>query len=106
MKDFNSYIKNGGNQGNGQRGTAGSGGKKTAQNGMDVSAILSMLAGKYEGASEEQMISAIIAEAEKGRAAGTLTDADLVQFENTVSPMLNASQRKRLKKIINYLLEK
>ena len=96
MKDFNSYANEA--QGN-------SGGRKDGY-GVDVTALLKSLAGKYEGADENEMIAAILDEAEKGRKNGTLTDADLENFERTVSPMLNETQRRKLRKIIHHLMKK
>ena len=95
MKDFNSYVNN-----------EPQSGKETggADGGMDVTALLKALAGKYEGADENAVIAAIISEAERGRANGTLTDEDIMNFERTVSPMLSPSQRKKMQKIVKYLL--
>jgi len=100
MKDFKNFVNSGGNgrrqSGENQSSPAG---------GMDISSMLSMLAGKYEGASEDEIVSAIISEAKKGRANGTLSDADILSFEATISPMLDEKQRKKLKKVVQYLLK-
>ena len=69
----------------------------------DTMNVIKNFAGKYEGASEDRLISEIIKEAEKGRKNGTLTDADIDRFKNTLSPMLNAEQRSKLNKIIQKL---
>jgi len=45
----------------------------------------------------------LIAEAEKNRAQGKLTNADLDNFASTIRPMLNSSQAKRLDKILEKL---
>ena len=101
MNDFNSYLnKNPGRTEDRQQKNS------VAYGDTDVSALLNMLAGKYEGAGEEEIISAIVSEAEKGRKNGTLTDADIENFERTVTPLLNEKQRKKLKKVIRYLLQK
>lgn len=97
MKDFNSYVNNERASGDRSEGVENYGG-------IDVSALLRALAGKYEGADEDAVIAAIVAEAERGRANGTLTDDDLLNFERTVSPMLSAPQRKKLQKVVKYLL--
>jgi len=99
MKDFNSYVNS---SGNGQSGRESGGGDA---GGIDVATVLNALAGKYEGADEQEIISAIIAEAERGRANGTLTDETLKSFEATVSPILSPVQRKKLNKIVRYLLK-
>ena len=60
-------------------------------------------ASKYEGMKEEDLIKAIVKEAEKNRAEGKLTDADLDSFKNMLMPFLNSSQSKKLDKIIQKL---
>ena len=52
------------------------------------------------GKSEGQLWRTILAEAEKGKREGRLTNADLDNFYNTVSPMVNGIQRKKLKEVI------
>ncbi len=100
MKDFNSYL----NQGN--RGERPQEGVGEQYGGIDIATVLNALAGKYEGAKEDEIISAIVSEVDKGRKNGTLTDADLISFRDTVAPMLDEKQRKRLNKIVKYLLNK
>lgn len=62
--------------------------------------ILKEVSARYEGASESEMLKAILKEAEKCREKGTLTDSDLDAFYNTLSPLLDGAQRRRLEKII------
>ncbi len=83
MRDFNSYSSESGN--------------KNSTNPMD---LLKNLASKYEGASQSDLILAIIKEAEKRRKAGTLSDSDIDNFAKTISPMLNSSQKEQLKKVV------
>lgn len=72
----------------------------------DAMGILRSFAKKYEGASEQDIISAILKEAEKGKRNGTLKDSDIDNFANMLYPMLNASQRNHLEKIIKTIKEK
>ena len=65
--------------------------------------MLKSIADKYEGVSENELIRIIIAEAEKNRAQGKLSNADLDNFSKTIRPMLNSTQAKRLDKIIERL---
>ncbi len=81
MRKFNDYTPN----------------NTSGNNYMD---ILSGFAKKYEGASQSQIISAILQEAEKGKRNGTLTDADVENFASMLRPMLNASQQKELDKVV------
>lgn len=62
--------------------------------------ILKSFASKYEGASQSDIISAILAEAEKGRRKGTLKDEDIDRFVEMLRPMLNSSQLKELDSVI------
>ena len=84
MRDFNSFKPNNSND--------------TQNSNMD---LLKNLAKKYEGASEEDIISSIMLEAEKGRKRGTLTDNDIDNFYKMLYPMLNPSQQKKLNSVIS-----
>lgn len=66
----------------------------------DIFATFSSLASKYEGKSADEMMAAILAEAEKERKNGTLSDADIDKFVAVVSPMLSDKQRKMLKTVV------
>lgn len=88
MRNFNDYKgenkqKNGANTSDNQA--------------MDM---LKNFASKYEGASENDLISAIIKEAENGKKKGTLSNKDIDNFANMLSPMLNGNQKKQLDMII------
>ena len=83
MRDFNSYKPNNNSNGN-----------------QDYMSVISNLAKKYEGASESDLISAIMLEAEKGRRNGTLTDSDIDNFARVLSPMLNPNQQKKLQSVV------
>ena len=85
MRDFNNYKPNG--------------------NSKDAGAydMLKKFANKYEGASKNDLISAIKKEAEKGRKNGTLSNKDIDNFANMLLPMLNNSQKAELKKIVEEL---
>ncbi len=52
------------------------------------------------GKSTGQLLNTIVAEAERGKREGTLTNADLDNFYNALSPMLDGFKRKKLKDII------
>ena len=83
MRDFNNYQKN------------------TDQSQADALNAIKNFAGKYEGASESELLSEIMKEAEKGRKNGTLTDSDIDRFKSMLEPMLNGSQRAKLNKIVD-----
>ena len=46
------------------------------------------------------MCSSDLAEAERGKREGRLTNADLDNFYNTIYPMLDGIKRKKLKEVI------
>ena len=55
------------------------------------------------GKSEGQLLHTIISEAERGKREGTLTNADLDNFYNALSPMVDGIKRKKLKEVITRL---
>ena len=61
------------------------------------------LASAYHGKSNMEMMRSILAEAEKSKRAGTLSNEELESFYQTFSPMLDSAQRKRLRVIIDKL---
>lgn len=92
MKDFNSYTpeKN-------ENGFEKKLGDKSAFE------LFSELSAKYEGKSGEDLMKAILKEAERGRKNGTLTDADIDNFAAMISPMLSDKQRKTLDTVVKRL---
>lgn len=58
------------------------------------------IAEKYEGASESDLLAAILNEAVKARADGKLSDAEIDSFSEQISRMLSDVQRKRLAAVI------
>lgn len=99
MKNFNDYAKQkrasakNGEEGEGQ----GSHGEKvfSGANGGAFEA-LNALAGKYDGASEEQLMRAIYAEAKRSRKNGTLSNEQIDEFVAMLTPMLSVEQAKKL----------
>ncbi len=85
MQDFNSYANGSGPAGKGND---------------NLSDMINSLAGKYNGASEAELMRAIVKEAEKGKRNGTLSNADIDRFAAMLSPMLDDKKRAYLKKIV------
>lgn len=85
MQDFNSYTNGSGPAGKGND---------------NLSDMINSLAGKYNGASEAELMRAIVKEAEKGKRNGTLSNADIDRFAAMLSPMLDDKKRAYLKKIV------
>ncbi|MBQ7924457.1 MAG: hypothetical protein IJ329_04030 [Clostridia bacterium] len=61
------------------------------------------IASAYHGKSNADMLRSILAEAEKSKRAGTLSNEEIESFYQTFSPMLDASQRKRLRAVVERL---
>lgn len=61
------------------------------------------IAAAYNGKSNADMMRSILVEAEKSKRAGTLSNAEIDQFYQTFSPMLDNSQRKKLQAIVEKL---
>ena len=74
--------------------------KKETNGSGDINSKFMKFASAYEGKSADEVMSAILAEAEKGKKNGTLTDADVDKFVSTVSPFLTDKQRKMLNVIV------
>lgn len=72
-------------------------------NGVDpqqTADLANFIARSMNGRSEGQLWRNILAEAERGKREGRLSNADLDNFYNTVSPMVDGARRKKLKEII------
>ena len=93
MEDFNSYVNNAKNN------------KTKAPNGMDKNLynLVSSLAGKFDGKSQNDLIKALYQEAKKGKEQGTLSNTDIDNFVSMLSPMLDDKKRKMLLKIADEL---
>ena len=93
MKDFKSYSDE-----SPQNTTNRSSGD--INNTVELAKILS---NAMTGKSERQILSTIIAEAERGKREGTLSNADLDNFYNALSPLLDGFKKKKLKEVITRL---
>lgn len=95
MNDFKSYKPN-----NNENKNTHSGGGADINSTVELAkAVTKAMNGKSEG----QLLYTIIAEAERGKREGTLTNADLDNFYNALSPMVDGIKRKKLKEIITRL---
>lgn len=62
--------------------------------------LIKNVAASMQGRSQSDIMKAIIEEAERGKRAGTLTNADLDNFYNLMAPTLDGFKRQKLKSII------
>ena len=88
MQDFNSFVNNQ---------------PKDEGQKQEMQQMAKQLADAFEGKGETDVLKAIYKEAERGRQAGTLSDADLDNLVKTIEPMLNSGQKKKLNFVINRL---
>lgn len=61
------------------------------------------IAQAYNGKSNADMMKNILAEAERSKRAGTLSNEEIESFYQTFSPMLDSAQRKKLRAIVDKL---
>ena len=61
------------------------------------------IASAYHGKSNADIFKSILAEAEKGKRAGTLSNEEIEAFYQSFSPMLSPAQRKQLRIIVDRL---
>ena len=87
MKDFNSYKQDYST-------------KKQSTGAKSPYEQFAELASKYEGKSADEIMQAIINEAEKSRKNGTLSDKEIDNFASTIAPLLNDKQRKTLASVV------
>lgn len=86
MEDFNDYAKN-----------------NRDVSGGNIFNLVNSLAAKYDGKNQNELLAAIYKEAQKGKRAGTLTNADIDNFAKMLSPLLDDKKRNMLGKIVNEL---
>ena len=80
--------------------------KNTNTNAGDVNSTVEMakmMSKAMSGKSERQIFQTIMQEAERGKRDGTLSNTDLDNFYNALSPMLDGMKRRKLKEIITKL---
>lgn len=76
---------------------------KGKDNDMTASELTKKIAAAYDGKSSAGMWMEILAEAEKSKCAGTLTNEEIDEFYNQFAPLLEESQRKMLASLIEKL---
>lgn len=84
MQDFNQYSQNNNSKKN-------------------LADMVTEISQKFDGKSQNDLLKAIYKQAEEGKRAGTLTNADLDNFCAFLSPMLDEKKRKMLNKILSEL---
>lgn len=101
MRDFNDFKTHD------ATGIGNNGGDKAAINmNGNIAEQFSALASAYEGKNADEIMKAILTEAERGRKNGTLSDDDIDNFAALVLPMINPEQQKTLEKVVKRLKKK
>lgn len=75
------------------------------ENTASAEELTKKIASAYDGKSSADMLRNILAEAEKSKRAGTLSNEEIENFYQTFSPMLDSGQRKKLRAIVEKLKE-
>lgn len=91
--DFNSFLSDG-NKNNDEI-------KKEIP--KDIYNLAEEMMKKYNGKSEGEIMTDLLAMAMERKKAGTLTNAEIDAFVSAVTPMLNGSQKKKLEQIVKKL---
>ncbi len=78
---------------------------KNTQETASAEELTKKIASAYNGKSNADMLRNILTEAEKSKRAGTLSNAEIENFYQTFSPMLDSAQRKKLRAIVDKLKE-
>ena len=71
--------------------------------GLNAEELTKKIASAYNGKSNADMMRSILAEAERSKRAGTLSNEEIENFYQTFSPMLNGTQRKQLRAVVERL---
>lgn len=100
MKDFKSYSNEQPNNSQNISGGAGNANGATPPEVNNAVELAKLLTKAMSGKNEGQILQTIIAEAERGKREGTLTNADLDNFYNVLSPMLDGFKRRKLREVI------
>ena len=88
----------------GAGGADGAGGVGAArEETVTAETLAKQIAAAYRGKSDRAVLADIVSSAEKGKRAGTLTNAEIDAFYKRFAPMLNFVQRKKLEQIIAQL---
>lgn len=94
MKDFKSYSNEHPDK---KPDESASGSSQDYNHTVELAKVLTKaMSGKNEG----QILSTIIAEAERGKREGTLTNQDLDNFYTALSPLLDGIKKRKLREVI------
>ncbi len=93
MKSYKEYTKRAQEVGESQ----------TAGESSSYEALTKRIAAAYNGKSNVSMLKSILAEAEKSKREGTLSNEEIERFYQSFSPMLNGFQKRQLREVVERL---
>ena len=76
---------------------------QTEQTTATAAELANRLARSYNGKSNAAMLQSILAEAEKSKRAGTLSNAEIDAFYQSFAPMLDGVQKRKLRAVVERL---
>lgn len=88
---------------NGAAEFASNGAAESAGERVTAETLTRRIAAAYRGKNDKAVLADIVSSAEKGKRAGTLTNAEIDAFYRRFAPMLNFVQRKKLEQIVMQL---
>lgn len=88
---------------NGAAEFASNGAAESAGERVTAETLTRRIAAAYRGKNDKAVLADIVSSAEKGKRAGTLTNAEIDAFYRRFAPMLNFVQRKKLEQIVTQL---
>lgn len=88
---------------NGAAEFASNGAGESAGERVTAETLTRRIAAAYRGKNDKAVLADIVSSAEKGKRAGTLTNAEIDAFYRRFAPMLNFVQRKKLEQIVTQL---
>lgn len=99
----NKNAENNGAEINGAAEFASNGASESAGERVTAETLTRRIAAAYRGKNDKAVLADIVSSAEKGKRAGTLTNAEIDAFYRRFAPMLNFVQRKKLEQIVTQL---
>ncbi len=96
MKSFKEYTKQAADVASSQT-------EQGEEETLNAEALTRKIAAACNGKSNADMLRGILAEAEKSKRAGTLSNEEIEAFYQSFAPMLNALQKRQLRAVVEKL---
>lgn len=103
MEDFNEFAKKKNKSENGADGENIFDRFRGLNGAQEMFDFVKNTAKRFDGKSQNDIMRAILEEAERGKKSGRLTNADIDRFTMMLSPLLDDKKRKYLYKIVERL---